>query len=518
MTYDELIQLYMANGGQMPQASEEPTFNNLSGGQVWLPDGRSMNLGADGRVMTAGNAVGDRGGYDWSSVGQDGSTDSGWTPNKNLAAGSAVGAITTLGGAALGANAIGGMMGQGPMAGMFGAGSPGMTAGAGGAGASEAASIAAAENGILGGTTWGGGAAGAGAAGTGLGGVAAEEALMAAAQNGTAGTTGWGATAAGGGGMLDSIRQLAGQYPELSKLLPGLIGAGIGAAGAGDTETSESQRIDDPAFQGARDSILGQAGQVANQQYQAPGFSLTQGTPQEQTDGTNALRSAMGGGALGGTMNDTLRGAMTGEGGGAINNPMFGMENAAMGEVIAANARDMTDAYGRTVAPSYAGSSSFGNRNMGEYENADRDNLFKRVGDMSAGLRFQNYGLQAQLGENRANRAMQGVQLGQQGNRDTATMANQLFGQGTQLFGQGQQNIANQYAEFQRQQGWDQQKLASAAGAVASMPYNRTATQRTQGNRAAGALGGFTSGMQVGGLFGGQPMGSKPKTAGGLWG
>lgn len=300
------------------------------------------------------------------------------------------------------------------------------------------------------------------------------------------------------------IESLLSQYPNLSKLLPGLVGAAAGALGSGPMTSTGTQTssISDPAFETYRNDTLNTVRDAARQPYAAPGFSLTQGDRPEQTQAA-------------GYFGDFASGARDVT---SATNPLAAENNPYITGVISAGARDMTDAYGRLVAPTYAGSSSFGNRNMGEYENADRSNLMMRIGDLSGSMRMQDHNLRAQLLESGAARTDQinnaNANRGLQG-------ATGLANVGGTLWNQGQQNIENQYTEFQRQQLWNRQG-AQLMTAGLSAPYNRTGStsQTTPGNRAAGAVGGFTVGMQAGNLFNGQPVGGTrtARTAGSLFG
>lgn len=614
MTYDEMMAAYLAAGGLLgsrnadAEMSIQQAMMAAQGTLVQMPDGRFARVMPDGSIVAADRSA-DGGTQNlsmWSPGAQEAVNqsrpydDNNW--QRSLAGALAVG----VGGPALGimGNAI-----QASLAPAAAAAAPTVTGGAttggvggvaGGAGLAgatgleSAAAIDAAFNGgvlptaAAGGIDWAALAPAAGIAGAGGAG-----ALGGAAQALGAGA---GAASAGAAGGLD-----------WTKLLGPALGAGIGALGSGD-RTVTTQTLMDPSARAYLDSFRSLAERVAQQPYQAPGFSLTQDPTAQQTAGSSALQSLMNspqiaqyqdvagafasgardGSAAGNAEMDRVRG-LVGQGTAAgtaagnaemdrvrglvsagsaaaeaARNAYFG-QNPYLDPMIQAAQGDLSRAYANTVAPKFASGSSFGNSGLGFAEVDSRNDLMRNLGRISSDIRFGDYNLQANLGEqfagrqdamananrayamqgagllgnfgeaaagradsmfnnnaaralqgagvlgnlgesaatradsmfnSNANRALQGVQLGQQGLRDQANMANNLFTQGTALWGQGQQNIANQYQEFQRQQDWAKNQL-SAMNPGLGVGMTTGQSQTTPGNPWAGAAGGAITGAQI---------------------
>jgi hypothetical protein len=216
MTYDELMAMYMQAGGGVAA----PLYGGSDGGNmqeqmmpVQLPDGRYMIPSGDGFQFTDPTSSSAPGGVSTGSyIGRDGvSTPYSYTnPESRI--------DRRLGLSLVGGMALGGL---GLESGLLGsAASSGSGAAASGAGASEAATLAAAENGLLGSTVgmspgtaaaYGTGTAASGAA---LGSTAGAAAGTGAAGAGAAGT----AAASGAGRALGSTGEL--------------LAAGAGAAAA----------------------------------------------------------------------------------------------------------------------------------------------------------------------------------------------------------------------------------------------------------------------------------------------
>jgi hypothetical protein len=342
---------------------------------------------------------------------------------------------------------------------------------------------------------------------------------------------------------------------------PNLIGAGVGALagalGSGD-RTQTQQTLMDPSARAYLDSFRSRAEQVASQPYQAPTFALTQGPTEAQTQGQAALQAAMGspmtgqvndlasqfmGGARDGTAaGNAEMGAvrdLVGQGtaaGTAARNEYFG-PNSFLDPMIAAAQGDLSRSYANTVAPKFASGSSFGNSGLGFAEVDSRNDLMRNLGRIGTDMRFADYNMQANLGEQYAgrqdamtnnnrsfalqgantlgqlgesaagradsmftgnqNRALQAGQLGQAGVRDQANMANALFGQGSTIWNQGQQNIDNQWGAYTNQQDFARNQL-SAMNPGLGVGMNAGSSSTTPGNPWAGALGGGVLGSQFG--------------------
>jgi hypothetical protein len=525
MTYDELMAIVAANnqyrtnefaGPLGPQGGEEYYLSDPNN-----PLGTSVQRGEDGSLFgwTPRDAQTGRGGGDFVAYGPDGQlVNSGFREDTRDWKDSLFGAVGVLGAGALAGNFLAPAL---------------MSAGSAGTGGATMGQTIATAGGNTAGVSAGTGAVSAGLAPAGVTpytiGAGAAPAVGATGAAGAAGLggelvsgavdygTGWGPehfTESMYGGPAPSTGMMTGPIPgdmppgvvtpdggidwaklsqaaasgfDVSKILPGLIGAGVGAAGSGPqtlTGTS-SETINDPAYETFRNDTFNTTRDAARQPYAAPGFSLTQDNRPEQAQAA-------------GVFGDFASGARDVT---SAVNPLAAENNPYITGVINAGARDMTDAYARMVAPTYAGTSSFGNRNMGEYENADRSNLMMRIGDLSGNLRMQDHTLRANLLESGAGRADQIANAN--ANRGLAG-ATGLANVGSTLFNQGQQNINNQYTEFQRQQLWGRDGAKLMQGGL-NAPFNatRTSSQTQPGNRAAGALGGFTLGMQAGNLFGG---------------
>jgi Type IV secretory pathway, TrbL components len=421
-----------------------------------------------------------------------------WIPQQQQSVGRSLGKLaTSLGGAA----AIG-------TAGMW---APSLFGGAGAGGAGGAGSAAAAAP----------AASGAGglfdaASLAAIDGVAPASLGAGAAGAGAAGAAGVGASALGTGAAGAAASGLGSLFSN-----PNIIGAGLGAlagaAGSGD-QTQTTQTLMDPSARAYLDSFRARAEQVAGQPYQAPTFNVTQGPTAQQGQGTDALRGVMSS-PMTGQVNSTLGGFMDGSRNGtAAANPYAG-PNAFLDPMIAAAQGDLSRSYANTVAPKFSMGSSFGNSGLGFAEVESRNDLMRNLGRIGTDMRFADYNLQAGLGEQAAqrqdnmftgnqNRALQGAQLGQQGVRDQADMANTLFNQGSTLWNQGQQNIGNQWAQYTNQQDYARNQL-SAMNPGLGVGMNAGTSQTTPGNPWAGAVGGAVLGSQFGNWMTGSGTGQR---------
>jgi hypothetical protein len=131
-------------------------------------------------------------------------------------------------------------------------------------------------------------------------------------------------------------------------------------------------------------------------------------------------------------------------------------------------------------------------------------------------MRYQDYGLQAQLGENAANRASNAYQAERgrmQGSVGMApSIANQdytdaqaLLQAGGAYQGQEQQNLGDAYQRFLEARNYPKDQLATLGmGLGANIGSQVTGPGA---NKSAGMMGGALSGAQLGGMFGG-PLGA----------
>lgn len=101
-------------------------------------------------------------------------------------------------------------------------------------------------------------------------------------------------------------------------------------------------------------------------------------------------------------------------------NPLFGLDNPALTGAIDRAQQDLARNFNTLAAPKFAMGSSFGSSGLGELEALARKDVADSMANIGTQMRYQNYGLQAQLGESQAsrqdamansnaNRAMSGV-------------------------------------------------------------------------------------------------------------
>lgn len=595
MTYDELMALYMdprqlagagavgapiyastgEGGGSyiagyepVPEGTRQTNFNVDAQGN-WLRDGGpndrqvSYDPGTGQFRMSQGTM--DTGGIQRYLIDQSGTQNLGfegasWLDNPAN--------MRKLGLGLVGGLATGGL-GLEMMTGGALAGGGTAAAGAGGISAADAAAAlggAGETGGMFSGALGGGGATGFQTAGGALSGAGSAAGPLGGSTFGGALGAGAPSVLGTGGGFLGPAAGGA-AASGLSGLFsnPQLLGAGLGAAagalGSGD-KTQTTQNLMDPSARAYLDDFRARAGAVASQPYKAPTFSLTQGPNATQTQGIDAISGALSN-PMTGQVNNTLGGFMDGSRNGtAAGNAEMGAARGLVGQgtqagtaarnayagsnlfldpMIAAAQGDLSRSYANTVAPKFSSGSSFGNSGLGFAEVDSRNDLMRNLGRVGTDLRFQDYNLQAGLGEQYAqrqdamtnnnrtfalqgantlgqlgesaagradnmftgnqNRALQGAQLGQQGVRDQATIGNALATQGANLWNQGQQNIQNQWAGYTNQQDYARQQLSAMnPGLGVGMDAGRSAT--TPGNPWAGALGGAVLGSKVGSLWG----------------
>lgn len=301
------------------------------------------------------------------------------------------------------------------------------------------------------------------------------------------------------------------------------------------------------------------------------GYAMGNQLPQYAQD---ALQQTLGGEYLGyspGT--NPFMGMSTGT------NPMIGMttgtnpymgQNPYLDTVIGNTLNDVTKQFNTSVAPSMAAtamkSGSFGNTGFQEAENMQRDDLAKRLGSISSGMRMQDYGAtqnlyenqlgraQTQMGmnqglyENQLNRAQtqlgmnQGLYEGQlnraqsgfdaERNRMMGALgqagniyqlgyqpANYLQNIGATMQQQGQNVLNAQYGQYQDAQNYPFKIWDAMRAPFGGVNAGGTQTTTQQGSPLAGALGGAMLGNQFqnnwGSGFGGNSFGNWANTYGG---
>lgn len=335
----------------------------------------------------------------------------------------------------------------------------------------------------------------------------------------------------------------------------------------------------DPQTQGIRNDVWGRARRVANQTpTEFTHNAWTRPFSQTQVAGQNAMHGVMNSPLIG-SQNNVLGQFMSGardgtaaanaemplarsllqygaRDGQAARHHLLGQNNPALQEVIDAAQQDLARNYRNVVAPSFMGGSSFGNAGLAFAENDARNDLARNMGRIGSDLRFLDHKLQAELGlddvqrqdlmfqdnakrqlqagqttgilgENAAGRADEmfagnqqraliGTELSQAGLRDAMARAGQLFDMGTQFHNQNANAATNQYAEHQRLQNWDLERLGAFNPLLGVAP-GQTRTEIPGVNPVSDIFGGAIAGIQAGkritDIFGG---GANPRLRGAM--
>lgn len=318
-----------------------------------------------------------------------------------------------------------------------------------------------------------------------------------------------------------------------------VVGAGIGLIGnqmSGGSQTT-TQQIP-PEFQGLA-SQVGQWGQgFANLPYTPYPYSRVADFNPYQYMGFDYLANQ----AMNSQLPAQAEQGLANQIGGVKNpyadaqtqvgtNPYAGA-NPYLENAISSTLGDVTKQFNTQVAPSMAAtalkSGSFGNSGFQEAEANTRDLLAKRMGDISSGMRMQDYGMQQGLAESDINRRMQaqqgdllrntgayenmfGRQMGALGMAPNIYNLGSLPGQQLQGIGsimqqQGQNVLDANYGQFQEAQNWPFKIFDTMRSPFGGVNPGGTTTQTgSAGNPVAGALGGAMLGNKIGGYFGGQP-------------
>lgn len=225
-----------------------------------------------------------------------------------------------------------------------------------------------------------------------------------------------------------------------------------------------------------------------------------QGTP-EQSAGRQELTGTLAGRYLG---HQTAK------------NPYAG-SNPYLTQQIDQAQGDVVRNYNNVTAPAYGGanakSGSFGNAGLAEMENASRRDLMGQLGNISSGMRFNDYTTQQGLAESDLNRQQSGYEgernrmlaaLGQVpgfANMDY-TDAQALLGVGNTLQDQNQRNLNDQYNRFNEAQNYPAKQLGILGSVFGNQSVGSSTTQQLpSANRGAGALGGALGGAQLGSMI-----------------
>jgi hypothetical protein len=169
----------------------------------------------------------------------------------------------------------------------------------------------------------------------------------------------------------------------------------------------------------------------------------------------------------------------------AATNPLMGLDNAWTGAMIDAANRDTIRNYNELVAPKFSMASSFDNANMGSLEALERANINQQLADTAARLRWQDYALQAGIGENWANR----TDTAEQFNRNLGMQGYGLLGQLGESYAGRTDAMANALANRELAAGQSLGQLGeSYAGRVDQMA-NALANRNLAAGQSLGSLG-----------------------------
>lgn len=258
------------------------------------------------------------------------------------------------------------------------------------------------------------------------------------------------------------------------------------------------------------ENFMGRAQQVSDLPYQGySGQTTAQLTPYQTAALDATAARAMQGSPVTNAASEQLQSTLGGSylGAGLPTNQFAG-SNPHLGRMIDQSSADVVRNYQRAVAPQLdaldARSGSFGNSGVGEARVDAQRALTDRLGDISTGLRFQDYGLQSQLGENAANRSFTGYQnernrmqgaVGMAPNiaNQDYTDASQLYGAGATYQGQEQANLTDDYRRFTEARDYPRQQL-DTMGRGLGMNFGSNTTATGPGaNPLAQGLGGAMS-------------------------
>lgn len=207
-----------------------------------------------------------------------------------------------------------------------------------------------------------------------------------------------------------------------------------------------------PYFQ----QMLSRAGQVSNQPFQSYGGEAVAGFTPDQLVGMQMTRDAAFGNVdLMNQGRDAYMGILSG---GQSNPQLQAMIDASAGDVT----RNFTTAIQPGLMGQFASGGAFGGSAHREALAGAQRELADELGQVSSGLRFNDWNLQNQ----RQMQALQG--LGQFAG-SMYDPAQAMLGIGGQQQGLAQAGLDFDFNEFMRQQGWDANQLNVLGGALGSI-------------------------------------------------
>jgi hypothetical protein len=290
--------------------------------------------------------------------------------------------------------------------------------------------------------------------------------------------------------------------------LSNVLGGGLGNAGGflndvlgmgkGPSQTSTSTVNMPDWLQKPSQDLVSQATTLANKAYNPySGQTVAGFNPTQQQGLMQQTQLAQQGSGAYNAANDQLTSTL--QGGGfrpAATNPYAG-SNPYLSQQIDAAQGDVIRNYNNVTKPqteaAMVRSGSFGNSGLMQYQQDQQRDLTDSLGRISSGMRFNDYAMQGQMGENAANRS-QGAyeaerqrQYGAIGATPGFTAARyndarMLQDAGATMQGQEQRGLDDQYGRFQAQERFpyqQQQYLQSILGPMMNT-YAGRATEGTQ--------------------------------------
>ena len=277
-----------------------------------------------------------------------------------------------------------------------------------------------------------------------------------------------------------------------------------GSSQPSNTTTTTTTELPDVA-QPLLGRYLNQSEQIASTPYQPyEGQRIAGLTPEHQSALDMTTNRALAGSpaVTGAQQNaaDSFSGKYMDEGLGIANqnNPYMGQANPYSGQnpylqsMIDQSSQDVMDNYNKTVNPQLAAmdraSGAFGNSGVQEMRSDSQQNLARELGNVSSGLRFQDYGQQAQLAEsglsrdatlaaqqqanqlnvfnNERNNQMASMEFAPQLAESDYRDAQALLGVGDIYRDDSQQNLNFNYDQWQQAQNYPYQQLDVLANAL----------------------------------------------------
>lgn len=398
---------------QAYQADAENFMDRLGPLAAFLPIAAGFGLQAMGVGAGAGGA-GAAGGAAGAGAAAGGSgVVSG---GSGLLAGSSAGLGGTGAGLSVGAGAGAGGLGSG-IGSSIGAGLGTTGAGLGAAGGSG---VITGGSGLIPGASSGGLLGGAGAAtGAGAGSMGIFDGILGSIGSGLGSQLAGGLLGAVAGGRDDTTSQSSGPpayaVPYINQVMqqaaqqygtPYTPYTGFRVAGQSNGGLSGYEQN---AFNAVQQQA---AGTPSLQAAQAQFSQLAQGRNPFQVNGVAYGQASTVDPSIGGASNDyigrTTEGARGAQAAAVGRNALLGMNNPFLQGAIDYAQGDVTRSYNNTIAPqqqaAQVASGSFGNAGLQQMQLEQQRNLAQELGRVSSGMRMQDYGLQAQLGESDLNR------------------------------------------------------------------------------------------------------------------